>query len=299
MYGHEFVELGAWGATQRLRMEWDRKTKGVVLTNRAVRLAGAESSRVVELNGVRAWLSVPLTQRDQGLYVARLDVRSLLEPLLKPVRLKAGRKVRVVVLDPGHGGEDPGNSGGGHQEKTQVLLLAKKLRLVLQEAGLKVVLTRASDTFVDLDERVALAKRARADIFVSLHYNAAAPGNHDAKGIETYCITPAGAQSTNTRPDEPGSTRAVAGNLANARSVLLAYQVQKALVGTLDVEDRGVRRARFAVLRTSEMPAILIEGGFLSAADEARQILDVGRRNKLAGAIADGILAYKRLVERK
>jgi N-acetylmuramoyl-L-alanine amidase len=299
MYGHEFLDLRAWGAAQGLKLNWDPRTKALVMTNRSIRLEGAESSRLLEVNGVRTWLSVPLTQRDQGLYVARLDVRTLLEPLLRPVRLQGGRKVRVVALDPGHGGEDPGNSGGGHQEKTQVLLLAKKVRLLLQQAGLKVVLTRSSDVFVDLDERVALAKRARADLFVSLHYNGAGAGNHDAKGIEVFCTTPAGVQSTNTRPDEPGSTRAVLGNLANARSVLLAYQLQKALVGALDAEDRGVRRARFAVLRNSEMPSVLIEGGFLSAPDEARQIVEVGRRNKLAGAIADGVLAYKRLVERK
>lgn len=299
MYGREFVSLSAWGAAQGLKLDWDTKSKAVTLTNRSTRLAGAAGSRLLQVNGVRTWLSVPLTPRDRSLYIATLDTRTLLEPLLKPPRLKPGRKVRVVALDPGHGGKDPGHEGSGYQEKTLVLLLAKKVRLLLQEAGLKVVLTRSSDVYVDLDKRVELAERGRADVLVSLHYNGAGAGNHEAKGIEVYCITPAGAQSTNTQPDEPGSTKAVLGNLVNDRSVLLAYHVQKATVGALDAEDRGVRRARFAVLRDSEMPAVLLEGGFLSAPDEVKRIVNVGRRNELAEAIVDGILAYKRLVERK
>jgi len=299
MYGHAFVDLEAWARTKSLRLSWDPKTKVVGLTNRWNRLRGAASSRQLEINGVKTWLSVPITQRNTDLYVSALDLRTLLDPVLIPARNKPGQRVRVIALDAGHGGKDPGFEVGQRQEKVLNLLLAKKVKTFLEHAGLKVVLTRSSDTYVDFDRRVEIAKRARADLFVSLHYNAAGSGNTEAKGVETYCITPAGVPSTNALPEEAGATKAVLGNLQNHRSVLLAYHVHKAMVSTLSVEDRGVRRARFAVLRNAEMPAILVEGGFLSAPDEARRIVTVEHRTKLARAVTDGVLAYKRLVERR
>jgi N-acetylmuramoyl-L-alanine amidase len=299
MYGHDFVELGAWARTKSLRLSWDSKTKVVSLTNRWTRLRGAISSRQIEINGVKTWLSVPITQRNQNLYISALDLRTLLDPVLIPIRNKPGQRVRVIALDAGHGGKDPGFEVAQRQEKVLTLLLAKKLKTLLEQAGLRVILTRSQDTYVEFDERVGIAKRARADVFVSLHYNSAGSGSTEAKGIETYCITPAGVPSTNAQPDEPGSTKAVLGNLQNHRSILLAYHVHKQMVTSLPVEDRGVRRARFAVLRNAEMPALLIEGGFLTASDEARRIVSVEYRNTLARAIADGVLAYKRLVERR
>jgi len=297
MYGHDFVEVGAWARTKSLRLTWDAKTKGVSLTNRWTRLHGALSSRQFHINGVKTWLSVPITLRGTNIYVTALDLRTLLDPVLIPTRNRPGQRVRTVALDAGHGGRDPGFDVGDRQEKELNLLLAKKVKALLEKAGLKVVLTRSSDTYVEFDRRVETAKRARADLFVSLHYNAAS--NPEAKGVETYCITPAGVPSTNALPEEPGDTKAVLGNLQNHRSVLLAYHVHKSLVARLSAEDRGVRRARFAVLRTTDMPAILVEGGFLTAADEARQIVTVEHRNKLAQAVTDGVLAYKRQVERR
>jgi len=295
----ECYDLARWGRAQALRMTVNRESREVRLTNRYTRLDLALGSRLATINGVKAWLSVPLAARDNDVFVSVLDVRTTFEPVLQPVRLKAGRKVRTVVLDPGHGGRDPGYRVGDREEKTHTLLLALRLKTLLSEAGFKVVLTRSGDTTVDLNERAAIARRARGDVLLSLHYNAAAPGNKDAKGVEVYCITPAGAVSTNVDPSEPGSTRAVPGNQANSRSALLAYQVQKAMVRSLPVEDRGLRRARFQVLRSTEIPAVLIEGGFMSCPDEAKRIFNINQRTELARAIVDGVLAYKRLVERK
>jgi len=207
--------------------------------------------------------------------------------------------VGLIALDPGHGGKDKGYETAKYQEKAHTLLLARRLRFLLEAAGLKVVLTRSTDTYVELEDRVAAAKRQRADLFVSLHYNSSGRGRAGAKGVECYCLTPAGATSTNVRPDDRASTRACTGNAQNSRNMLLAYLIQKAMVTSLDVEDRGIRRARFAVLRDATMPAVLIEGGFMSAPDERRQLVGLERRHDLAQAIADGLLDYKRLVERQ
>ncbi|MGD0539266.1 MAG: N-acetylmuramoyl-L-alanine amidase [Verrucomicrobiota bacterium] len=298
LYGRPYVELDAWARANALRLDWDHHSRDARATNRSTRLGFTVDSREVQFNGVNVWLSVPITPSNGRLLVAVLDVKSALQPLLEPARNKPGQKVHVIALDPGHGGRQPGNQDGDHLEKEYTLLLAQKVRSLLQNAGFRVVMTRTADAFVDLPERPALARRQRADLFVSLHYNATGAGEAEANGVEVYCLTPAGAFSTNAQGDDGSSTQAEPGNLNNARNLLLAYRLQKALVGNLAVKDRGVRRARFAVLKPATMPAVLIEGGFMSSPTEAQQIYNTTHRAETARAIVDGILAYKRLVER-
>jgi len=204
--------------------------------------------------------------------------------------------VRTVCLDPGHGGKDPGNQVGSNQEKQYNLLLAQEVRAQLALAGLKVRLTRSSDTFIELPARPGLARHWRADLFVSLHFNAADASRSTVQGAEVYCMTPVGASSTNARGEGSGSGWSP-GNRHNDQNLLLSYQVQKALTRNLPVEDRGVRRARFAVLRDATMPAVLIEAGFLSHPAEGRLIHSAAYRQKIAHAIVEGLLAYKRAVE--
>jgi N-acetylmuramoyl-L-alanine amidase len=159
------------------------------------------------------------------------------------------------------------------------------------------VLTRSGDTYPELDERPAIARRRDSDLFVSLHFNSAdSSAARSVQGVEVYCLTPSRATSTNTRG--PGGTRrAEPGNRLDAKNVLLAYQIQRAMVRNLGAEDRGVRRARWAVLRTAEMPAVLIEAGFMTHPIESRKIYSSVDRQKMAQAIAAGILAYKKSVE--
>jgi N-acetylmuramoyl-L-alanine amidase len=256
------------------------------------------NGREVRVNGVNVWLSLPVTVSGGKPFVSSLDARTTLQPLVQPARNKSGQKVALVCLDPGHGGRQPGNQVGDRAEKTYSLLLARKVRSLLREAGLKVVMTRDSDSYVDLDERPDFARRRKADLFVSLHYNATPQSSDSARGVEVYCLTPAGVLSTNSRGDDGTSTQAYPGNLENQRSILLAYEIQKALVSNLSANDRGVRRARFAVLRPATMPAVLVEAGFMTDPEDAKDIWNDKSRGDQARAIVDGILAYKRLVER-
>jgi N-acetylmuramoyl-L-alanine amidase len=158
-----------------------------------------------------------------------------------------------------------------------------------------VVFTRATDKFVELAERPALAQSRGADLFVSLHFNGAA--NSGAQGIEVFSLTPAGAASTNARGEganSPGS----AGNRNNSQNLLLAYHLQRALLLQLKAPDRGVRRARFEVLRGATMPAVLVEAGFLSHPEEGKKIQSSEYRQQMARAIVAGIENYKKSVER-
>jgi N-acetylmuramoyl-L-alanine amidase len=296
LYGQEVVSLPSWAMKQGYRVGWNRSSGQISVTNRSVRLLFTLDSRKAELNGIKVWLSVPIIPRNQDIFISSLDLRTAIEPVLHPPQYRAGRKIKVIALDPGHGGRDPGHQAGSQQEKTHTLLLARELRTQLRQAGFRVILTRSGDDYLDPYERNPIAKRYGADLFLSLHYNASGNGNSDVSGMEVYCLTPSKAQSTNAR-GEAASTQAVLGNLNDRHNMYLAYQLQRQLVRTLGSEDRGVRRARFAVLRNAEMPAVLVEAGFMTAPKEAKAIFTQANRQKLARAITVGVLAYQRAVE--
>ncbi len=297
LFGREYVRLADWAKANKLTIVWPKSSEVLELTNRWTRLTFTVDSRKAEINGVKVWLSVPIAAHHGSAFIAPLDLRSALQPVLAAPRNRPGAKIRTVCLDPGHGGKDPGNLDRGRQEKKYTLLLAQEVARLLRNAGLSAPLTRKTDRFIELEERAAIAKRNGADLFVSLHFNTVLAAHSEAKGVEVYCLTPAYASSTNAR-GEGANTPAFPGNRHDDKNMLLAYQLQKALVRNLPMEDRGVHRARFGMFRSAEMPAALVEGGFMSNPEDARRIYDAASRRQMAKAIVDGVLAYKRLVER-
>jgi len=297
LLGRPYVRLQDWAKAANFQIKSQSNSKDLCFTSASARLGLTVGSQKAEINGISVWLSMPIAQRNGSAFISLLDLRTMIQPVLFPPQLPAGTKIKTICLDPGHGGKDPGYEVSRKQEKVLTLLLAKELRGLLNKAGINVVLTRTTDSFVERPNRPEIAKRSRADLFVSLHYNSAGGTGIVARGVETYCLTPPRAQSTNARGDLD-ETRAVLGNLQDARNALLAYQIQKALVQKLSLEDRGVRRARWTVLQTATMPAILVECGFMSDPVEAGKIYDPAFRKRAAQAIVDGLMAYKRNVER-
>lgn len=293
LYGSSYVRLSDWAQAQRLDLRWTKKDE-IQLTNSRTRIVFTVDSRKAEVNGVSVSLSLPVAAKNGACYIAPLDLQTTLQPVLYPPKNRASKPVRIVCLDAGHGGKDPGNIDGRQQEKHYTLLLAEELRELLLEANLKVVMTRTGDRFVERPTRSRTANKNDADVFVSLHFNAA--DSSAVKGVEVYCMTPAGASSTNARGEGAGSG-AFPGNRNNDRNMLLAYTVQRSLVRRLPTEDRGVHRARFQVLREVEMPAILVEGGFMSHPLEGKKLTEWAYRRQMAKAIAEGIIAYKKTVE--
>jgi N-acetylmuramoyl-L-alanine amidase len=212
----------------------------------------------------------------------------------------------TICLDPGHGGRDTGKRVGSgffaHNEKTYTLALALVLRQELENLGFSVILTRTKDVYVPLPARPALANARGADLFVSLHFNASQADPASVAGPETYCITPVGAKSSNDHGDSEdvyavSGTGSTVANYNEDKSLLLAYEIEKALVQNLHAEDRSVRRARYAVLRDARMPAILIEGGYMTNPAEGRKINTSAYRQQMADAITKGILAYLRITQ--
>jgi len=231
----------------------------------------------------------PATPR---LAIRRLDYDKVLLPLLWGPPPEARRPARILI-DPGHGGRDPGfqNRSLRLDEKDLALDTARRLAARLRAAGFEVLMTRDRDVFLDLKDRSAQAARLRADLFVSLHYNAAAATS--ASGVETFCLTPAGQHSTHDTGNR-GSTNALPGNRFDALNIRAAYAVQRALVTELRSTDRGVKRSRFTVLTDLSCPGILVEAAFLSNRAEAIRLSQESHRDRIAQALADGIVAYAR-----
>jgi N-acetylmuramoyl-L-alanine amidase len=176
-----------------------------------------------------------------------------------------------VVIDPGHGGPDPGAVGiAGLRETDVVLDVSLQLARLLQSRGVEVLLTRTTEVDVDLPPRVALANSSGADVFLSVHANALSMMRPDVNGIESFYFEPAGNR---------------------ARSLAAAVQ-QQMLAISPGSPDRGVRTARFFVIRRTVMPSTLVEMGFVTGALDAPRLMDANFRRRMAVALATGVLTY-------
>ena len=182
-------------------------------------------------------------------------------------RISAAVSFSTVVIDPGHGGFDRGGIRANIiPEKGVALDVARRLRTYLADAGFRTVMTRSRDTFVTLDRRVGVANAQRRAIFVSIHFNSAR--RRGANGIETF--------------------------YASSRAKRLASLIQRYAMKTTSGENRGIKRARFYVLRRSRIPAVLIECGFLTNPQDARRASRPAWRDQLARQIARAIIQYRR-----
>jgi N-acetylmuramoyl-L-alanine amidase len=240
----------------------------------------------------------------------RTDERpSVIEKKPRVQKKPAISKIRRVVVDPGHGGHDPGAVGpSGLQEKDVVLAIGLKLRdLLRDELALDVVMTRSTDIFIPLEERTAIANKVNADLFLSVHANAAA--NRNANGIETYYLNLAktekaaqlAAKENGTSLEKVSVLQAILFDLmANYKlndSAHLADEVQKALHKKAhsyypDVKNLGVKQGPFYVLVGATMPSILVESAFLSNAQEEARLKDPAYLDLTAEGILDGVRGY-------
>jgi N-acetylmuramoyl-L-alanine amidase len=217
--------------------------------------------------------------------------------------------VRKVVLDPGHGGKDPGAIGaGGIAEKDIVLSVAKKLaRKLKREMGIEVVLTRKEDTFVPLEDRTAIANAEDADLFISLHMNASPNG--DARGLETYYLDNTNDEAAiRLAARENGTSRKnvsdlqfilsdMTQNMKLEDSITLAHRLQGSLVNGMatklgDVRDLGVKKALFYVLVGARMPSVLVEMFFITNKAEGAAMRQEKYQNAIVDALYEGILKY-------
>lgn len=290
--GRDYLSLANIARFYQLRGNPLLTDRHVTLADGRTRLELGLNPREIYVNGVKQWLLFPaLVQNDQVL-ISRFDLAKTIEPSLRPTMIANLRSFRTVVLDPGHGGKDRGASSRVGIEKDYTLDVCLQVKKSLEEKGLRVVMTRPDDSFLPLEGRADAANSAGDAVFVSLHFNSSADGGQ-AKGFEVYAITPQGAASTDDQSASLDQFEGAPGNEYDEASLALATCVQYSLLGHLPQTDRGVRRARFAVLRLTRAPAILIEGGYLTNERESLVINDAAWRERLAEAIAQGVESFQ------
>ena len=198
-----------------------------------------------------------------------------------------------IVVDAGHGGSTPGATYQGRRESDDALRLAMAVGQILEANGYDVIYTRTSDVSQSVGQKAAIANEEGADLFVSIHVNSAA--DRSVRGIETFCLTPEGAASSNS--GKPVASR-YTGTAKNPNNFLLAYHLQRSMLLQTKASDRGVKFARFAVLRDIRCPGALVEVGFVSNRSDEANLGSAAYQDKLARGIAAGILNYHRSLSR-
>ena len=266
--------------------------RSAVYRSRTATVIFEAGSRRVVVNGLSVYLNRSVLKAAGNWVIAPVDAVDTVGAILLPSRALRKASAALVVLDPGHGGADPGTGEGSLQEKGFTLDIAKRVRGRLRENHVNVMMTRDRDATMSLDERCWRADRYGADIFVSIHLNASR--NPAISGVETY-IVPASGYPTTVELEQNVLTvkrKDCPGNRFDGANVVLAQYLHKGLLAHTGSVDRGIRRARFYVIRNANSPAALVECGFLSNRKEARKILDADYRDQIAEGISRGILTY-------
>ena len=296
--GTTYLSLADVAGRLGMQARWVEKGKSLQLASEWTRMAFTVHKREFDLNGTRVQWGYPVVESGGNLFLSESDYTYQVCPILTPQVSGQPPALLHVVIDAGHGGKDPGaeNKALGLREKSLTLDLAERLARLLRDNGLQVSLTRESDTFIELKERSRLANAAQADLFISLHFNAL--DSKSVHGIETYAFTPPRQPSSARTKLHSSDLQGYPAFADGAWSTLIAYYVQRSLVDELRGEDRGLKRARFTVLEDLQMPGILIEGGFLTHDKEGRNIGSAAYRERLAQAVLDGVLAYRRTLSR-
>jgi N-acetylmuramoyl-L-alanine amidase len=288
-YGKKYVYLK--DVAKYYGMSLVKGRKGCELRSRYSRIIFTYNKRSASLNGIKInFLHAPFVSKGEPM-LSEVDFLSLLDPMLRKGALKRG-KVKTIMIDPGHGGKDTGAIGTRYREKNIVLEISRKLRNLLKARGYRVLMTRTGDTFPSLHRRTNMCAKQKPDLFISIHCNAA--GAKSARGIETYCMTPSGAPST---ADKKPSYKTETGNDFDKNNIRLALETQKHLLKNTKANDRGVKHARFFVLKNASCPGILVEAGFLSNSYEERLLGSSAYQNKIAKGLADAITSYTNAVK--
>ena len=274
--------------------DYTRVSRTVSLrSDRRVIRAQAGTSEL-SINGVRFFTHFPLLNSGDEDLISVMDVSKIIEPVLRPSRIQKSGKVETVVLDPGHGGMDQGASSSWGTEKSFALDVALAARAQLVRAGYRVEMTRATDVGVSLEERVNFANRFPNAVFVSIHFNSSAGGS----GVESYALASEGviSNASSEHHVSAADTARHAGNAQDEQNIALTASIHASVLTRVAAFDRGVRHARFHVLRDIKIPGVLLEAGFISSSAEGQRIATTSYRQQLGVAIAQGIQNYNAAV---
>lgn len=270
--------------------------KKIVMKNKWNTLEVETNGRRAWINGVMLWLHHPCRKSGRNWSIREVDFKKGIDPVLRAYAHVPTRTPRLVMLDPGHGGKDTGAlSPRKVYEKLAVLDISRRVKTHLTARKIPCRLTRDTDTFIALSERSSIAAKAGADLFVSIHADGAE--DPSAHGVETFVMTAAGCDSSNYY-GQGGDKSEKRGNQYDAANAVLGFSIQSNLLKTSKRSDRGLRRARFAVLKNAPCPAALVECGFLTNPEEEALMIDSNYREAVARGISNGIIGYITYVNR-
>lgn len=255
-------------------------------------LRGSAGSVEFFINGLKFNLSYPVVDVNGKLGISRMDLAKVIEPVLRPSKIKGAEMINTIVLDAGHGGHENGAYSPYGHEKQFTLDVVQRTRLLLMQSGYKVVLTRSGDSFLSLYDRVAIANKYPNALFISVHFNSGGNGT----GLETFTLAPRGVPSMMADGPRVSDLQECAGNACDAQNMALATAMHASLVARSRMYDRGIKRARFVVIRDIKIPGVLIEGGFLSNTFDAKWVATPAYRQQMAQCIVQAIGNYRRAV---
>ena len=313
--GVSYVALDALCASRQIPLEFDSFARTATVRHQGHVLQLMLEESLILQDGSPQRLSHPVEFRDGMIMVPYKFKEEIFDSLFRETSLTKKEVVppaglRTIVIDAGHGGNDPGAiSRTGLHEKDVTLDIAKRLAALLRSAGFEVALTRSTDIFIPLSERVDIAKRQNVDLFLSIHANA--NRQRQMRGFEVYYISPTAndaeraltAAENDTLPFKGSSfasgspvVKAILWDMlyasSRAQSMGLARSLCRAAKSNLDAQVLGIKAARYAVLRGSNTPAVLIEVGFLSNTNEEHLLKSSYYRQQLAETIAQGVKMY-------
>lgn len=307
--GADYIDVRNIARRYDLKATWSKSGQEMTVGDKSgARFVFEDRQRDFYFDGLRVFLGEAVLQEKDTLWISKLDVIKTVAPLFRPVdhvALLPDHMPRTIVLDPGHGGADPGKENHKYKinEKTLTLDVAMRLQKLLEIQGWRVVLTRIDDTRLandqarDLQLRADFANEQKADLFISIHFNAVEKYAERVTGVETYVMSPKSMLSTSSEKKDEMTDVAFPGNRLDYANLLLGEQLHRAMIGTLKVPDRGYKRARFSVLRFITCPGALVECAYLSSDAEARLAATPEYRQKIAQALAAGLQNYATTLE--
>lgn len=277
------------GARANYEIKWGEQKQARLNLSDEVRIVGEIGSREMNIDGTKFILTKPPKVVNNQVKVWKLDRQKVVEPALNPPPPKDDPIATTVVLDPGHGGHDSGAQSSFGDEKRFALDTAMRAKDLLEKQGFNVEMTRETDKFLSLEERVEAANQYDNAIFVSIHYN---HGGSQSTGVESYRLTPTGLPSTADQPN-PRDAEPRPGNINDQENLTLAKYMHDAIMENNNLPDRGVRQARFYVIKNSKNPAVLLEGGFLSNETEAELLATEEYRQELANSVTAAAVSFR------
>ena len=310
LHGVDYIDVNEIARRFDLKAAWTKPQQELTLSDaRGARFVFSASQYDFYFDGLRVFLGARALSEKKTLFLTKLDVIKIVAPLLRPGDHADPAPVRppkTIVLDPGHGGGDPGkeNLALGLNEKTFTLDVALRLKKLLEAEGWRVLMTRKDDKVfsgdkkLDLQMRDEFANREKADLFLSIHFNAVERNPQQVTGVETYILPAQYMLSTLEEKKDDMTDTAYPGNRFDYANLLLGEQLHRAVLGSLKTPDRGFKRGRLAVLRLLDCPGALVECAFLSNDAEARRIATPEFRQQIAAGLSDGLRNYAAALEK-